>query len=332
MLACARYDIRITAAVSASALALCELVGYATGQGTTPFQRDRLLVVLLTGCLAMLVAIVRGRRETRLIRIAENVQRAILRPLPADLGGMAFASRYHSATPGTLVGGDLYDLAMTPFGPRLIIGDVKGKGLDAVGRCAAVIAAYRTLVYDEPDLVALAMRLDEQLAAELGIEDFVTVIIAEFEADSGTVRLVNCGHPAPVKVGGAGPELIAPRSAAVPIGLQPRPVRQDVALAPGERLLFYTDGLVEARNRARQFLALDERLTDAFAAPGLDECLANVSRMLLDHAGRRLDDDVLLVACEQAMPAREETTVRSGLRAVATESRAVPQRSALDVG
>ena len=73
-----------------------------------------------------------------------GVQHAILRPLPAEIGGMAFASHYQSATTQALVGGDLYDLAMTQFGPRFIIGDVKGKGLDAVGRCAAVLAVFRS--------------------------------------------------------------------------------------------------------------------------------------------------------------------------------------------
>ena len=69
---------------------------------------------------------------------------------------MAFASHYQSATTQALVGGDLYDLAMTQFGPRFIIGDVKGKGLDAVSRCAAVLAVFRELAFGESDLVELA--------------------------------------------------------------------------------------------------------------------------------------------------------------------------------
>src|SRR5580698_8714532 len=118
----------------------------------------------MVSVLAVIVALIRARRENRLIAIADMVQRAILRPLPTELGGIAFASRYHSATPGTLVGGDLYDLTMTQFGPRFIIGDVKGKGLDAVGRCAAVITAFRALAFAEPDLVSLAEQIDASLS------------------------------------------------------------------------------------------------------------------------------------------------------------------------
>jgi len=259
--------------------------------------------VVVIGLVAMLVAMIRGRRENRLIRIAEDVQRAILRPLPAELGGFAFASHYHSATQETLVGGDLYDLTMTQFGARLIVGDVKGKGLEAVGRCAAVIGAFREFAFAEQDVVVLAERMDERLSAELGIEDFVTALIAEFA--EGEVRLVNCGHQPPVKVSAidcvdrSGSLEVIPASPPVPpLGLHPRPARQDVPLKPGERLLFYTDGLVEARDRSGKFLALDERMADALAAEDLDGCVTDVKQLLLQHAGHALDDDVLLVVCE----------------------------------
>jgi hypothetical protein len=91
------------------------------------------------------VSVIRSRREGTLIRINNRVQRPILRPLPAEFGGVAFASHYQSATKQTLVGGDLYDVAMTQSGPRLLIGDVKGKGLEAVDRCAAVLSVFREM-------------------------------------------------------------------------------------------------------------------------------------------------------------------------------------------
>jgi phosphoserine phosphatase RsbU/P len=300
LLACARCNGKVTTLVTCYALALCFLVSVITGGVTSSLQRERFLVVLMSGVLAIVVAVIRGRRENRLIRITDNVQRAILRPLPAELGGVAFASHYQSATPGTLVGGDLDDLTMTQFGPRLIVGDVKGKGLDAVGRCAAVIGAFRELAFAESDLCKLAVQMDGRLSAEMGIEDFVTIILAEFGADE--VRMVNCGHHPPVKISTSiGPgklEIVAPDAAATPLGLFPRPSQQDVVLKQGDRLLFYTDGLVEARDHAGRFLALDERVADALAAPRLDACVQRVSTLLLEHTGHALGDDVLLVVCE----------------------------------
>jgi phosphoserine phosphatase RsbU/P len=300
LLACARCGGRATAAISVYALALCAIVGAITGTFGATIQRERLLIVLMVSVLAVIVAFIRARRESRLITIADKVQRAILRPLPAELGGIAFASQYQSGTPGTLVGGDLYDLTMTQYGPRFIIGDVKGKGLDAVGRCAVVIAAFRELAFAEPDLVRLAERVDARLSGEMGIEDFVTAIFAEFGPEE--VRLVNCGHQPPVKTGPSvspgGMEIIALERTALPLGLQPRPVQQDVVLKQGDRLLFYTDGLVESRDRLGRFLELDDRVAAALAASDLDACLHGIGNLLLAHAGDRLCDDVLLVACE----------------------------------
>jgi len=300
LLACARCNWRLTTAVALYSVALCAAVGQVTGQNGVQMQRERIVVVAMSGVLAIIVAVIRGRRESKLIRIAERVQRAILRPLPAELGGIGFASHYQSATPGTLVGGDLYDLTMTQFGPRFIIGDVRGKGLEAVGRCAAVIAAFRALAFAEPDLISLAEQMDASLSGEMGIEDFVTAIVAEFGA--GEVHLVNCGHHPPVKAGpsagGAKPEILSPEQAAPPLGLHPRPVRQDVVLKQGDRLLFYTDGLVEARDRRGRFLGLDDRVLTALTASGLDTCLRRLGDLLIEHTGHALGDDVLLVVCE----------------------------------
>jgi len=301
LLTCARYGARMTALAVCYALALCAVVTMATntpGSGTS----WRFGIAAAAGTLAMVVAVTRARRESTLIGISEKVQRAILRPLPAELGGVAFASHYQSATAGAMVGGDLYDITMTQFGPRFIIGDVKGKGLDAVGRCAAVLAVFRDLAFAETDLAKLAEQMDARLSPDMGIEDFVTVILAEF--GPGEARIVNCGHHPPVRVtsGAPGLQVMRPEDYMPPLGMQPHPVRQDIALKPGDRLLFYTDGLVETRNRAGHFLDLDDHVAAALAAPDLNAAIQSVVRLLLDHTGDGLADDVLLVLSEPVAP------------------------------
>jgi phosphoserine phosphatase RsbU/P len=187
---------------------------------------------------------------------------------------------------------------MTPFGPRFIIGDVKGKGLDAVGLCAAVLAVFRDLASGEPELIDLAAKMDARLCREMGIEDFVTVILAEFAP--GQVRIVNCGHHPPVKLsaGGVGLQVMTPDRFASPLGLDPHPARQDITLKPGDRLLFYTDGLVETRDRAGRFFDLDDHVATALGLPDLEAAVKRVARLLLEHAGDGLADDILLVAGE----------------------------------
>ena len=93
-----------------------------------------------------------------------------------------------------MVGGDLYDLTMTQFGLRLIIGDVKGKGLDAVGQCAAVLALFREFAFAEPDLAKLVEDMDGRLSKDMCIEDFVTAIIAEFAPRRGAARPRRAGR------------------------------------------------------------------------------------------------------------------------------------------
>ena len=308
LLACARCNGRMTALVAGYALVLCGVVAGVTGTAGSTMEWYRIAMVTVAGALAVLVAVIRSRREEALIKISERVQHAILRPLPAELGGMAFASHYQSATTQALVGGDLYDLAMTQFGPRFIIGDVKGKGLDAVGRCAAVLAVFRDLAFGEPDLVGLAANMDTRLAREMEMEDFVTVILAEFAP--GEVRIVNCGHHPPVRLpaGAGGLQVMSPGGFSPPLGLHPRPVRQDIELKPGDRLLFYTDGLVETRDRAGRFFDLDHRVAAALALPDLGAAVKRVVRLLLEHSGDGLADDVLLVLGEP-VPARDTAPV-----------------------
>jgi len=287
LLACARCSGRATALVALYACALAAVVG-------APLMMTAMTLVV--GVVAVFVSVIRSRREGALIRINDRVQRAILRPLPAEFGGVAFASHYRSATKQALVGGDLYDVAMTQYGPRFIIGDVKGKGLEAVGRCAAVLAVFRELAFTEPDLVNLATEMDARISKDLEIEDFVTVILADFAP--GRVRIVNCGHHPPVKAS-AGPaelQLMSPAQPVPPLGLHPVPACQDIALEPGDRLLFYTDGLIEARDHQGRFLDLcQQSIAEALTEPDLDVAIQHLVGLLVEHAGGRLTDDVLLV-------------------------------------
>ena len=135
---------------------------------------------------------------------------------------MSFATRYLSAAEEALIGGDFYDAAFTPRGLRLIVGDVRGKGLAAVQLASVILGCFREAAFAEADLQGLVAALDRRVAGELGEEDFVTVVVVEF-GPQGWLRLVNCGASAaaagPADRAGAGGA--APASPAVGPGSGP---------------------------------------------------------------------------------------------------------------
>jgi serine phosphatase RsbU (regulator of sigma subunit) len=308
LLASLRMAARATGVFTFFVVAFAVAVGMAEGTlGTADHVLD-VIFMAVGGGFAVLTARMRAERDgalVRMTRIAELTQRAILRPIPPVIGGVAFAAYYRSATHQALVGGDLYDVALSPFGLRLIVGDVRGKGLDAVHLAAAVLGRFREIAYVEPDLVRLAKRLDTSVGDELAAEDaedFVTILLVEFV--SGEVRLVNCGHHPPLRVG-CRLDFLAPAAPALPLGLRPDPVLQRARLGCDERLLIYTDGLVEARDANQIMFSLDRKVRSALTMPSLHEAVGALRRLVVQHTGNNLQDDLVLVL---AQPVFDHTT------------------------
>ena len=134
-----------------------------------------------------------GRLAT-VLRVAEAAQHAILAAPPPVLGPVALAARYVSAAAEALVGGDLYEVVPVDGAVRLLIGDVRGKGLEAVRLATVVLGEFRAVAAEDNDLRDVAVQIDRRLRRHLGAEDFVTAVLAEI-TDDGELTLVNCGHP-----------------------------------------------------------------------------------------------------------------------------------------
>ncbi len=135
--------------------------------------------------------------------IAEASQVALLPPVPPQITGIGIAARYRSATPEASVGGDLYEVIPTGHGIRVIIGDVRGNGLDAVLLARHVLSAFRRSGVAVPALERVAGEVSRAIRPHLGEEDFVTAVLAQI-APSGELTVVNCGHHPPLLHHGGG--------------------------------------------------------------------------------------------------------------------------------
>ncbi|SPE48482.1 Stage II sporulation protein E (SpoIIE) [Streptomyces netropsis] len=264
-------------------------------------------------CCAILAVVVAGYlttgRRLRLLRelerlreIAATAQQALLRPLPPRIDGITVAGGHLSASEGALVGGDLYEALATPHGVRIVMGDVRGHGLGAIGTVAAVLGSFREAAHDEVELPGVLRRLERALQRHLGqragaeprtaapgapvgapapkqedererscAEEFVTVLLLELRAD-GEVAVLNCGHPWPYRLrcaadGGARAVVVTSGEPLPPLGAFPLPAEMPVMrlprLLPGDALVLHTDGAEDARNAAGAFFPLESVLAEA---------------------------------------------------------------------
>jgi sigma-B regulation protein RsbU (phosphoserine phosphatase) len=145
----------------------------------------RLAVTILFGGAAVGLSMVRIRQESTLremTAVAEAAQRAVLRPVSARLGDVRFAARYVSASNAALVGGDLYEVVDSPYGVRVIVGDARGKGIDAVQLSATVMAVFRGGAITEPSMEKIARDLDTVVGSLGEEEDFVTAVLPDRRA------------------------------------------------------------------------------------------------------------------------------------------------------
>lgn len=255
---------------------------------------------------SVLLAHLRARSERKVARlqsVAETVQRAVLPPIPERSDSMQVAAEYLAAEEEARIGGDLYDIQDTPFGLRMIIGDVRGKGLSAVASANIVLGAFREVSQRAPSLERLAEQLDAsvrryQTRADVDTEEFITATLVAMPAWA-EIEFLCCGHPGPLLIRGGGVTQLTASWPQAPLGLWDMSPVGSVAdttrFDVGDCLLLYTDGVIEARDPKGRFYPLEERVR---ARPDRDpaELVRYVVDDLLGHAGGRLGDDAALLA------------------------------------
>lgn len=258
------------------------------------------LAVTCTSTASVALVAARERELAQVRTVSEAAQQALLRPVPHRVGPLRIAVRYAAAAAEARIGGDLYDVVSTPYGVRLLLGDVRGKGLAAVDTAADVLGVFRDAARSEPDTAAVATRMDAALARREQGEEFVTAVLLTVPPGGGPAVLVNCGHPPPALLHpGRGMTLLHPPADAPPLGLLGLVTAGyaplTLAFDPGDILLLYTDGVCEARDAAGRFYPLARRL-ERLPRDDPDILLETLLADVLLYGGGTMNDDAALLA------------------------------------
>jgi serine phosphatase RsbU (regulator of sigma subunit) len=250
-----------------------------------------------------------AERQLRSSRaVVEITARAVLPPVPPQIGCLRVAASYDAAFRASRIGGDLYAVEETRYGIRLIIGDVRGKGLGTISSVAALTGSFREAAHHAADLRELARWMEasaDRVAANSepfdGTEWFTTALIAEIPHSGECISIINFGHLSPLLLRDGAVHELNVEEPRLPLGLglpgldAPGAGELRLPRRPGDVLLFFTDGLLEARDEAGGFFDPVPLLQANHAQP-IDVLIARLRTEAIGYAGGKLTDDMALLA------------------------------------
>lgn len=245
------------------------------------------------------------------LKLAAQVQQALLPPATGQLGGLRIA---RTMRPCTDLAGDAVGVLGLPHGHvGLYLLDVSGHGVGAALLSFTLNhmlspTAEGTLLTEDMGQglgVVAPSRVAERLNRQFPMDrtrQYFTLVYGVFDAAHGRFRYVMAGHPSPIVQPRAGPAALLP-GRGLPIGMIEHATFEDeaVTLDPGDRVYFYTDGVIEALNGAEQefgharLMSEIDRLRDLPLREGLDV----IADLVIAWSGGELRDDLSLLAIER---------------------------------
>ncbi|MFF1895243.1 PP2C family protein-serine/threonine phosphatase [Streptomyces sp. NPDC058206] len=305
----------LTAAIGVLAVAAQVFIAVLHGGLATTNHISQLAALTVLSALVVFVCCVRERRGRQLSRarsVAEAAQRVLLRPPPHRIGPLRVSWLYLAAEDETQIGGDLFAIARAAHpGTRVIIGDVRGKGMAAIGEASVVLGAFREGAHRCATLPELTAVLEESFC--LNVEDvadtrhdpgehFITALVLDIPDHGSQAEMINCGHCPPLLVHDHQVTVLHSRRPAPPLGMCALPASSHRAdpfpFETGDILLLYTDGVIEARSPTGAFYPLAERVA-SFSTTSPDALLRHIHDDLLAHVGEQPTDDTALLVIER---------------------------------
>lgn len=241
-------------------------------------------------------AVVRTRRVRDMLLAAE-IQWELLPPLTLVTPDVTITGILE---PCYEVGGDVFDYAFNPPLVHVLLADAMGHGLDSSMIASLVIGAYRNCRRGGLGLVETYERVDAVVGERFGPDRFATANLAELDCRTGLLRWINAGHPPPMHVRGGKVVGRLEQPPWLPIGFgDGSPEVAEFQLQPGDAVLWFTDGVVEARSadggffgEARLADLLERAIASQTPAP---EILRRLTHAVLEHQGGELQDDATLL-------------------------------------
>jgi serine phosphatase RsbU (regulator of sigma subunit) len=281
-----------------------------TGYGTltlarqpseTPFELvDLALAEELGHDLAIAMRV--DRMFRRRAEVAQALQASLLPSRLPEVPGLDLAAAYIGATDWQEISGDFYDVFPVPDGAGwgFVVGDVSGKGEEAAAMTAAARHAARAMALLKPDPAGVLSGVNEVLLTGDYEDRFVTAKVAYLRQDEGAVRVrvAGAGHPGPAVVRADGRVEVL-EGGGLPLGMFTgiEPDVAELALADGDLLFFFTDGVTEARGTDRSYF--EDQLADQLAAVAggtAAETVRAVQELVTEFSGGELRDDMTMLA------------------------------------
>lgn len=236
--------------------------------------------------------------------LARTLQRSLLPETLPVLDELALSSAYHPAGEGNEVGGDFYDVFITPLGCWLVVGDVCGKGPEAAAVTALVRHSIRAFAFVRPSPAQVLGAVNEVMLGHRLSHRFATVVLARLDLTAVPVRAVvaGAGHPPPVLLEAGGSTLCLDMQGTM-LGVRPGSNVRDlkIELQPGSTLVLYTDGLLDAGAPRRGLTPQQLCQTLAAHVGGAPRSIVQqLERLALSSGAGRLRDDVAIVAARVA--------------------------------
>ena len=200
------------------------------------------------------------------------------------------------------LGGDTFDYGVDGDTARIAVFDAMGHGLEAGLLATVAVAAYRASRRRQLSLEATADAIDRAVTTQFGVEHFVTAVLAELDIPSGRFRWCVAGHPRPLLLRAGKIVKTLEGNVGLPLGLGgPAPAAEE-GLEPGDQVLLFTDGVVEARSAEGEFFGL-ERLEDLTRRASASqhpppEMMRQLVHAILTHQAGDLQDDATIVVLQ----------------------------------